>query len=217
MRVVLPLLLALVVCGSSALAQGDLLQEDFEDGVADGFVAECPLWEVTGGGTYHVDNMGYELYCWSFAGDTAWDNYTYSLDIKSMFSVNQLAAFRVQENGDCYVINVRSDPWNDAVISKWTGGSNLVLFSAPFDNVNEVWHHFEIAVLGPTMELFVDGQEVLTFTDTFNPLLNGKIGVLSYTGGVMQEQKLDIDNIMVDSFVVPVTNSSLSSVKALYR
>ena len=210
-------LLMMFWSSSAALAIGDLFYEDFNDGTADGFEADCPLWTVTPEGTYHIENLGYEVYCWSFAGNSGWTDYTYSFDLRSHASVNQMAAFRVQDNGDCYVVNLRSDPWNDAWLTKWVNGVPNHRFSTPINNFNDEWHSLKVSVAGPRIQFDVDGQEVFTFVDTYSPFLSGRIGVVSYTGGVAQKQTLDIDNLSVDSLVVGVTPSTLSQVKSLFR
>jgi len=208
---------ALLILAGNAGAVGDLFDENFDDGSADGFVPDCPLWNISYEGTYHISNSGYEVYCWTIAGDATWSDYTYSLSLKSQFSVNQIIAFRVQENRDCYVLNLRADPWNDAVLTKWKDNILYHLSFVSFPNYNGIWHDLQVSLIGATMQFNVDGQEVFTFTDDEDPFLTGKIGVISYTGGVIQQQILDVDNVRVDSFVVPTTNTTLSSIKALYR
>ena len=209
--------IAILTFSSSALAEYVLFQEDFSDGVADGFVSDCSIWEVSPEGTYHIENTGYEVFCWSFAGETWWDDYGYSLSIKSEGSINQMCAFRAQDNGDCYLINVRATPWNDVWLYKVIDGIINPIFSTELSNTGGVWHDFNVTAIGPTINFAFDGQDIFTYSDSVDPFMYGKIGVVSYTGGVIQQQTLDIDDILVDYLIVPTARTTWSKLKAFYR
>ncbi|MCP4292454.1 MAG: hypothetical protein GY780_11550, partial [bacterium] len=177
MRVFLIVVLCLFSAGF-AIGQNILLEENFDDGIADDFENQCDNWEISPTGRYVSEDAGYEVFCWNFAGSIFWSDYSYTLDLKSRLSVNQLFAFRVQENGDCYVINLRSAPWNDVVLTKWNNGQQNHIFTTDIDNSNDTWHHLSVTVMGPQIEFFLNDESVFSYSDSYNPYLFGKIGVV---------------------------------------
>lgn len=210
-------IMGMVLCAHGAFGQV-LFEQDFDAGEATGFVTFDPCWTVTPSGEYFIDNAGYEIFAWSYAGDPSWSDYIYSYDLMSMESVNQLAAFRVQSPGNAYVVNMRSAPWNDIVLTKWVNGTQRHVLVRPHANRNAVWHHYDIQVAGPVISVYVDDEHVFTYVDdSSSPYLTGGIAAVSYSGGVVQYQKLFMDNVVVDGAVVALETASFSDVKLRYR
>ena len=67
-------MLTLLVAGSASATT--LLQEDFNDGVADGFTPLSGDWYVEGG-SYHCLVEGTNLAYSTFAGDSSWTDYDF--------------------------------------------------------------------------------------------------------------------------------------------
>jgi hypothetical protein len=219
MRRNLLLLSVIAILLSATGACGQILfEQDFDDDDATGFVTFDPRWSVTPSGEYFIDNAGYEIFAWSYAGDPSWSDYIYSYDLMSMESVNQLAAFRVQSPGNAYAVNMRAAPWNDIVLTKWVNGTEQHLLFWPFTNRNAVWHHYDIKVAGREISFYVDEEHIFTYVDaSSSPYLTGGIAAVSYSGGVVRRQKLFLDNVVVDGGVVALETASFSDVKLRYR
>ncbi len=213
-----PALAMFVVLATGSLpARGqDLLWEDFEDGVADGFTVQSGAWEVVDG-AYHVHSQGFEVFLVSVAGAAEWTDYHVECDLKALGSVNQSVRFRVQDPLNWYVVNVRGAPYNDALLAKMVNGVKTVIAAQPFPNVNGVWHHFTIDVTRPNVRFMCDATPLLDFTDTDSPFLEGGIALESLSGGVIQWQDMYFDNVLVRVQVVPVERATWGDVKSGYR
>ena len=215
------LLVIIMICGLACEAGAEIIfEEDFNDGTADGFTEDCDLWSVTPSGRYTIDLYGNEVFSWSFIGGSAWTDYTFSLDVRSKDSKNHIAAVRVQENGDCYIINMRSRPFNDIVLTKYIGGEfhNLLFLPA---RVNGEWQKISVRVVGSTIIASESGTELLKYHDTEEPLLAGGAAVVALAGGLVRHQELFVDNIRVESLevktIVPIEDTTWSHLKALSR
>ena len=135
-------------------------------------------------------------------------------------SKNHLAAVRVQENGDCYFVNLRSRPFDDVVLTKYSGGEYTNLLAIPA-KVNGEWQKLAVSVVGSTIIAYENGSELFRFSDIDEPLLAGRAAVVALAGGLVQHQELFVDNIRVESLegksLVPAEEASWSHLKALFR
>ena len=155
------------------IAQGQvLLDEDFQDGVADDFHPDSDIWSITKSGRYTVELDGFEVASWNRAGNSGWTDYVFDLDMRSKVSVNHAVAVRMQDSGDCYVVNLRSRPYHDAVLSKYVSGEYHHLVFQPA-KVNGEWQHFSVEVLGATISVYMDGTMLFSHTDQTDPFLTG--------------------------------------------
>ena len=194
-----------------------LFEEDFEDGVADGFSPVGPGWEVSGG-TYNCETTGFEIYSSSLFGDPFWGDVRIAFDIKSVDSVNHLLRFRVNDFEDFYIVNLRSAPWNDVAVQRTTNTNVTLIGTAYADFENAVWHHVEVVLTGFLFEIYLDGALVLLAEDYEMPerLSTGQCAVVSYSGGVAMHQYVSYDNVVVMDQPVAVEQVTLSAVKALF-
>lgn len=215
------LAVVILVCGLVSGAGAEILfEEDFSDGTADGFTEVGGPWSVTSSGRYTTDIYGYEVFAWSFIGSQAWTDYTFSMVIRSKVSKNHILAVRVQENGDCYLVNMRSRPFNDIVLTKYVGGGFQHLLFQPI-RVKGQWHKLAVSVVGSTITASENGSELFSYSDIYDPFLAGGAAVVALAGGLVEHQELFVDDILVESLegksVVPIEGTSWSHLKALYR
>jgi hypothetical protein len=204
--------------GPVVQAQSVLFEEDFDDGVADGFTPIGPGWEVPGG-TYNCETTGFEIYSSSVFGDPLWGDVSIAFDIKSIDSVNHLLRFRVNDFEDYYVLNLRSKPWHDVRFERVLNTVHETIAVGAVGFNNGIWHHVEVVLEGYQIEVYLNGYLALTAHDDQMPdrLRTGQCAVVSYSGGVMQHQDVSYDNIVVVDGVVAVEQWTLSSVKALFQ
>jgi hypothetical protein len=210
-------ILAILLLAPALASAQIMLQEDFNDGSADGFEPGCPGWFVTAYGTYRMEASGNSVLCWSEIGNECWTDYRASLELCSLHSRNQLFAFRVQDSGDCYMVNVRPEPWNDYHLHKYVNGVQTTVATGPIQNAAEIWHSLLVYVIGNEIQVLFDSHKIIDYQDLDDPYLDGGIAVVSFTGGSAQHQVLEVDNILVETQVIPNTPSTLSGIKALYR
>lgn len=205
------------LCCLPLTAGAVVFEEDFDDGVADGFTPIGPGWEVSGG-TYNCETIGFEIYSSSIFGDPLWGDVSIAFDIRSVDSVNHLLRFRINDFEDYYVLNLRSKPWNDVHLQRVMNTVNQTIAVGGASFEGGVWHHVEVVLDGFEFEVYLDDQLVLLTNDGDQPdrLRSGQCAVVSYSGGVIQHQYVSYDNVMVLDGVVAVEPWTLSSVKALF-
>jgi len=206
----------MVGAAGTACAQDLPFSQGFDGGSAEGFKNPDGQWSVVAG-VYQVEHSGFEVFSWAFAGDDNWSDYTLNARIYAAGGTSQIIGVRMQDDGDGYVINLRADPWNDVVFTKWTNGQQDHLVFAPVNNKNMEWHKIEVVAVGPEVTVRWDGRLILRHTDHHEPYLEGGIALVSYTGGVVRYQVMKVDDVEVVNRVVPVEAASWSDLKVLYR
>ncbi len=211
------LLLALMILASGLNAQIVMFEEDFDDGVADGFFPDSELWVVNSSGQYEIENWGFEIHSASYFGEYWWGDFHLSLDMLTHDSVHNSVGFRIQENGNMYVATLRGEPYKDVFLFKMVDGQQILLFTGQFSNTLNDWHHLEVVADFTRLTFFVNGEQAFDYVDENAPLLSGRQALLSYTGGVAQHQLLQVDNVLVINPVVSTDAIYLDRIKTLYR
>lgn len=202
---------------AAATAQSVIFEEDFDDGVADGFQPDNNLWTVSPDGLYEIENWGFEVYSKAYFGESWWGDFLLSLEMRTFDSVHNTLAFRIQDQNNHYEVALRGEPYKDVFLFKIVDGVQHLLFTDLFSNTLTAWHHLELAAAGNRFLFFVDGELAIDFEDHNSPFMWGSMALVSYTGGVAQHQLLQVDNVMVINPVVGTDMSYLDRLKALYR
>ncbi len=211
------LLMALVLLASSLNAQHIIFEEDFDDGVADGFFPDSDLWVVNSSGQYEIENWGFEILSTSYFGEFYWVDFHLTLDMLTQDSVHNSVGFRIQENGDMYVATLRGEPYKDVYLFKMVNGIQNLLFASAFSNTLTDWHHLEIIANYNDLAFVVNGELAFQYADEIDPFLTGRQALISYTGGVVEHQVLQVDNVRVINTAVATDSIYLDQIKALYR
>ena len=211
------LALAVLVCLPLA-ASAQLFVEDFDDGTADGFTPIGPGWMVAAG-VYQCETFGFEVYSSSVFGDPTWADYSVSFAIRSTDSANHLLRFRVVDFEDYYVVNLRSEPWNDVELARVMNSERTVIGLAPVAMASGIWHEVTVMAAGFQFEVYLDGVPVLSVADPVAParLMSGQCAVVCYSGGYVEHQLVEYDDIVVEELTVAVDQVTLSSVKNLFQ
>lgn len=157
--------------------------DDFNDGNADG-------WELIGTGTWSVVNNefviemgeGIELQGMAMAGDPAWDNFVYEVDIRGEAGVDKMLMARYVDAENWYALNLRSAPFNDLTLSREEAGNHTILASVPFENEVGVWYHLIWGFDQRQIQVYMDETLLIDYEDCGSELTNGRIGLLGHTG-----------------------------------
>jgi hypothetical protein len=201
------------IAAPAAARAETLLAENFDDGTADGFLVESGTWDVTGG-MYHSRVDGFDVSAVSVTAITTlnheWRDYRVEADVRADGSINHILRFRIQDETSYYQWNVRADPYNDAWLEKIVRGQHVVLATVPFANTPSAWHHLAVEAIGPNLAGFCDGQVLVSGVDTMGPpYLAGPIGVVAFSGGVIQWQDVYVDDVVVTT-IEPVAMKATS-------
>jgi hypothetical protein len=217
-------LLCLATAGG-ARAQA-LLQENFDDGVANGFTVTSGAWKVLDtigpssarSGVYHSRVDGFEVSAVSVAGASDWTDYQFDLDLLVLGSISQVVRFRIQDDSNFLQLEVRADPYDDVFLERIEDGQHVVLAHVTgFVNQIGVWHHVTVSVTGNFIVARYDGQIVASaFDASTTRFASGPIGVVAYSG-IAQWQDAYVDNVVVTSLQpVAVEPLSWGKLKAMY-
>lgn len=222
-------MLTLLVAGSASATT--LLQEDFNDGVADGFTPLSGDWYVEGG-SYHCLVEGTNLAYSTFAGDSSWTDYDFRGRVRVDGGVANILRFRSdglisRGQGNGYELDVRYGTYRDVWLFSWVNGTRRFLSS--HDQVAFLagpWHDFEIYCQGSQIVVYWDGENILTYNDSGSANLSGGVELMAYIGGDTDHQLASYDDIVVEASTTtgvdvaqedfPVLQSNWSALKALY-
>lgn len=191
-----------------------LLQDDFNDGNADGWSAGTSApWSVENG-EYVVGMEGYFQSTQSVAGDVVWENYTLEVDVKGVRGPQKNLILRYADATNHYDVAMRSEPYNDLVLVVLRNGVQETPTSVPFQNINGEWYHFKAEVYGSRVRVYVDGQLLIDFEDTSEFYLShSKIGLSGWTGGAGVTE-VHYDNVVVrrlDGIGTPTATPTLTA------
>jgi hypothetical protein len=173
--------------------------EDFNDGVAEDFEVVSGNWEVING-QYHCYNSQAGVKHITTVGEATWSDYRFACDIQVTGAPEQEFLFRYQSPGDWYLFGVLPSPYNTAVLWKSVGGLQYLL--AQVNNVvnapNQL-RHLAVEVQGATISAYFDGQLLLTYEDTDQPFLTGKVGLDAFADSSVGWQHAYFDNVSVEA------------------
>lgn len=207
---VIPLLL--VTAPASATY---LIQEDFDDGVADDFTPLSGYWYVEDG-TYNCLVKGTDVAYSSYAGGTGWIDYSFRGRMLVDGGITHVLRFRSDGGGNGYELGVRGGSYQDVWLFKWVDGQRDFLAFAPHTPFADgVWHDFEVLCLGGDLAVRWDGVLILEHTDS-DPHLGGGIELVAFVGGGADYQLAHYDEIAVESLTTASAESSWGAVKALF-
>jgi hypothetical protein len=165
--------------------QSSLLEEDFDDGTADGWTEGAGTWSVSSGVYTNTAQSGAGN-SYSYAGDATWSDYTYEVDVTPTSGSNQWLIFRVQESGDFYLFQ-----FGNSTLYAKEGGDYTEITSGSASFSTGTTYHFKVDVTSDVITMYVDGSEVLSTSDvTFS---SGGVGFGGY------ESQAEFDNVVVSS------------------
>ena len=190
--------------------------EDFEDGVAQDFVALSGDWQVVDG-VYicTVDGVN----AMTVVNQNTWGDYRLECDVLAEGGHSHAVIIRRHWDDFFYIVNARSAPYNDMTLYKHINGYPIELEIFPTSNTieHEVWHHISVDAIGNEISAYLDGSFVFSYSDPDGPYSFGGIGLFAHGLGEVGWQAVSFDNVSVEVFVVPNEATSWGEVKALFR
>jgi photosystem II stability/assembly factor-like uncharacterized protein len=170
-------LILVVLLPQLLLAQTDWVvfyEEDFEDGVAEGWniSSDCSIEDDNGNNILSCDS-----FCWSqYSEGRAWKNYSFEAKIK-LIQDNTTLLFRDNPQR-VYRINIGTRHLDlKKEINDGLGPHDLQHASISFDY--QTWHTIKILGIDNNIKIYVDGLLKIDYTDT-DAVLNGTIGIETF-------------------------------------
>lgn len=176
---------AILTCCNSADGLS-ILDENFEDGIADDWVtgADGATWQIVGGEYRRTDTTpnvnGNARY--QGAGASNWDNYIFECDFQYHDGSNSTNAiffdFRVEDESNFYRFQFQNI-WGDAALAPHlifydfaTAGNTYEFIPFTFDY--DQLHHVQISAIGNAYSFSLDGVPLYSFVDTSH--MQGTVG-----------------------------------------
>jgi hypothetical protein len=173
--------------------------EDFDDGVADGWIDDGAHWQVTGG-VYYLDCPSYADW-FSYYDVFNYGDFTYTCDMRQLVTTtysdtyDRGVYFRTdgtQSNG--YEVYMQNDGNIYFYLhSGSSGGSSQ--FSQLSPNIVQGagnWNTISVDARGSNFDIFINGVLDFTWTDTL--FTSGKVGLMGQGSG-FNDQDYEYDNI----------------------
>lgn len=175
----------LLISSTPVLGQEETFTDNFEDGVAEGWVLE-PGWQLEKDERNIV--LSGEGFSWvQLQRGQNWTNYSYRLRLKLIRGGIHLN-YRVSDEGR-YFIDLRED---GLYLNKETPWGKFFELAVSDKRITlNVWHDIEIRGEGGYIQVFVDGLLEIDFIDD-TPLTNGNIAFET-----LEESHAYVDNVEV--------------------
>jgi hypothetical protein len=186
------------LASSNASSCGSILfSDDFNDGNADG-------WTTSGAGSWFVENnyyvvdmgFGSGLMGKAVAGDAAWTDYIFELDLYAEMGVDKGFRFRYMDESNYYAMDIVGSDYNFVNLVKVENGVGGTLALISYESNSPEWHHAKVIVMGKRYTGFVGEDLVFDYTDTNSTITHGKIGLQGWTGAYAWDI-VHFDNIVV--------------------
>lgn len=158
-----------------------LLDENFDDGVADGWTSTSGTWTVQGA-VYSGQASGGNSY--ALAGDAAWTDYTLEAKVNVTNNVNGNKdaglVFRYVDEDNHYVLYLKNDDRSGRKMElvKVVNGVKTTLDHASPSVAADTFYTYKVVLDGDTIEVYQD--DVLQLSATDNAFSAGKIGARVY-------------------------------------
>jgi len=86
----------------------------------------------------------------------------------------------------------------------WPWGSWHLLLAVPYIHQQGTWYHVTVEVVGPDITVSINHVPILHYFDTDDPVLEGGIGLVGFTGANFEGgEHVQFDNVLVSTPTVP--------------
>jgi hypothetical protein len=168
-----------------------LFQDDFEDGVDNGWTKAAGTWSVISDGSRVFDQSTTSGDALASAGDVTWRDVAVSAEVKPV-SFNSSGGFtkllaRYTDPLNHYYLLLRSN--NVLEMRKLVGGAKTTLASKSLSVAPGVWYKLRLEVTGSSLKAYVNDALQLSVTDS--SLAGGCVGVGAYNA------RAEFDDVVV--------------------
>ena len=183
LKVVLLITGIFIYC-SFAKAATTLLDENFNDGIANNWTVQAGSWSVISS-QYHQSASNVRAVAY-YANGGSWTNYTYSADVKAANDVGLI--FRGNSAMDSYYM-FRIHSSTQVELAKLTAGTFATLNTWTFNTTAGQFYNLSVKAEGSTITLKVGGTTIATVTDS--SFSSGTVGIYDFYTAC------DFDNVLV--------------------
>jgi len=159
-------------------ATGTLLEDDFDDGNANGWSFTNGAWSVESGELKQANNAGDAMAWWNDASAQNWSNYTVSADLTSTDNDQLGLAFYVQDAQNYYYASVSQQDGKLRLYLVQNGSVSLLDTNHSSTYTQGTPFTLSVSVDNGDITVSQDGVTKLTHTDT--TYTSGSVGLYSH-------------------------------------
>ena len=188
----------------------DLFQDDFNDGDNNGWTITSGDWVASTGRNEAItmrDQIGF-LTAYTYAGDPAWEDYTFEVDITFGTGRTEFfVAVRAEPNaslgpfiGKQYYLSVDGD--NDVLRLRYSGnGSGFVdVQEVPYTLLEQTTYHITVRMIGVNLQASINGDALINYSFSApEPLYTNGLIAVGYLSGTEGQDGAYFDNVKVYS------------------
>jgi len=152
---------------------------------------ENGTWYI-GSGTYNQDEITGSTS--AYAGNSAWDNFTFKADMITVSSLNPAVnwlvsslVFRVSDTQNMYRVRLNNN--GDLQLHSIVDGANSAITTVPTGHSSFAWHTYKVEVSGDSIKVSIDNELLIDINDSDHGA--GYIGVRT------NQSSVSVDNVRV--------------------
>jgi hypothetical protein len=178
----------------------EFLYDDFEDGDMTGWTIGTGTWEVSANSSRPIGeqniirntNGSTNSEALVYAGDASWTDYSYQATVKNGTGNSPSAGLvvRYANMNNYYMLRLNKGTQRLQLYKK-VGGTFTLLQQTAVTITTDTWNKLKAEVRGNRIKGYVDGVELIDFTNALGELASGKIGLRSF------EDTPSVDDIRV--------------------
>ncbi|MFH1404245.1 MAG: family 16 glycoside hydrolase [Candidatus Altiarchaeota archaeon] len=188
---------------STTLSPGVVLEENFNDEIANGFVVGEGRWGIKNGQYTLLEKPQWKAYS---VRPAKWSNYSVEADVQMVTSGNGGIIFRAKDLSNYYACLIVSDD-DKLLLVRFDDGKNTKLVEANQDYTIGETFTIKAEVFGPEINCYYDGRLKIGWRDDKHP--EGGVGVYSY------QSITNFDNIMVRGNITTTTSTTIMTTTTL--
>lgn len=133
--------------------------------------------------SWRASAVGQQIYCSQVVGDSSWRNFEFSAQVRGNAGVDKVLIFRIQDENHWYGVNLKSSTGELLLVKRENSGLPRLLASWPYSNGNGSWYDIKVTCVDEQISAYVNGNYILSFSDTSDVYYSGGVGLTCYTGG----------------------------------
>jgi hypothetical protein len=190
--------------------------DDFEDGIADGWIPTQGSWEIVwedGNHGYVYQGTATNTQALSCLAGVDWKNAIWEADIKTLEygNINKCFQFRRQNSTNWYAVTALSGVYDSVRVRKMVNGvyqgiffhNEWFLASEPCNTEAGVWYHIRVKTTEDNIKVWVDGNLVMDFADVNDPPMHGTLVCRALTAtDLITPYHAQFDNVSVTPIAI---------------
>jgi hypothetical protein len=188
---------------TTAIAAGCNLRDNFDDGLNPFWVVSDPTYVRGIDGTLDIDFYGDPPdYHWARIDNCTYEDFLVTYQCRDLdYTRGKAFAFRLTGSEPVgYILNLRSYPFNDVVLTKGMMGEDypVILAQESFQHNTGEWVDVEVIAKKARITVYLNGIETINYFDQ-DPYLEGSV-MFTTNAGATQSAHAQYDDFSIRAF-----------------